>query len=146
MISWVLTQQTTSRLCYIFEYNTLISALDRSYTRIRKILHWCFYLNTTVFRCNNYFTLSHYIFQYTLGMTLYIKTHCLKCTCQYSIRISHIRLHTVYYETHALLPITKSWIYYKEKRNEVKVVISYKYSTGSNTFLFDPADPKICHS
>ena len=39
------------------------------------------------------------------------------------MRISHIGVHKVYYETRDLFPSTKSQIYDKEKRNKVKVVM-----------------------
>ena len=60
--------------------------------------------------------------------------------------IPHIRLHTVYYETRYLFSITKSWIYDKEKREQVKVIISYKSAMDLNTFLFDTTGSKIGHS
>ena len=68
-----------------------------------------------------------------------------KCQ-QGSIRISHIRLNTVYYETNALLSRIKPLIYNKDKQNLVKLIISYKSVMDSNTFFFGPFGPKIGHS
>ena len=65
---------------------------------------------------------------------------------QRSMRILHIRLNTVYYDTHDLFLSTKLRIYDKEKREQVRVIISYKFAMYSNTFLFKPARPKIGHS
>ena len=63
-----------------------------------------------------------------------------------TLRISHIKVHKVYYETRDLLSSTKSKIYNKEKRKQVKVVLMYKSGTNSNKFLFDPTAMKIVHS
>ena len=65
---------------------------------------------------------------------------------QGSLRISYIEVHKVYYETRALFPTTKSLIYNKEKRKQVKVFILHKSTMDSNTFLFDPTVLKIGHS
>ena len=59
--------------------------------------------------------------------------------------ISHIGLHKVYYDTHALFSSTKLRIYDKYKRKQVKVIIWYKSMMDSNTFLFDPTEPEIGH-
>ena len=42
---------------------------------------------------------------------------------QESLRISHIRSHTVYYDTRFLFPSTNLCIYNKEEHNNVKVII-----------------------
>ena len=60
--------------------------------------------------------------------------------------ISHIGVNTVYYETCDLLSSNKLFIYDKEKRDYVKVIILYKFAMDLNRFLFDPTEPKICHS
>ena len=52
----------------------------------------------------------------------------------------------MYYETHDLFLSTKSWIYYKEKYEQMKVILFYKYVMESNTLLFDPTVPEIDHS
>ena len=62
-----------------------------------------------------------------------------------SLRIYHIGVHKLYYETCALFSSTKSRIYDKEKHKQVKVIIFYKSAMDSNTFLFDPIVPKIGH-
>ena len=61
------------------------------------------------------------------------------------LRIIHIGIHKVYYETHDLFSSTKSQIYDKEKHKRVKVITSYKSTMGSNKCLFDPTKPKIGH-
>ena len=61
------------------------------------------------------------------------------------MRISHIGVHKVYYDTRALLLSTKWWIYDEEKRKQVKVILLYKSAMDSNKFLFDPNVPKIGH-
>ena len=61
---------------------------------------------------------------------------------QVGLRISHIGVH----DTSDLFSITKSWIYNKEKREQVKVIIIYESVMDSNTFLFEPNVPKIGHS
>ena len=58
------------------------------------------------------------------------------------IRISHIGVYTVYYETRAIFSSTNSQIYNKEEREHVKVIIPYKSVMDSNTFLFESARPK----
>ena len=55
-------------------------------------------------------------------------------------------MHKVYSDTHDLFASTKSQIYDKERRNQVKVIIFYKHVIESNTFLFGPTDMKIGHS
>ena len=62
------------------------------------------------------------------------------------LRISHIGVHKVYHETRVLFSSTKLRIYDKEKRDQVKEIIFYKYEMHSNTFLFDPTMPKVDHS
>ena len=62
-----------------------------------------------------------------------------------SLRISHIGVHKVYDETSDLLSSTKLQIYNKEKHEQAKVIILYKYTINSNIFLFDPANLKIGH-
>ena len=52
----------------------------------------------------------------------------------------------MHYETRALFSSTKSWIYDKEKFEQVKVILFYKYVMELNTFLFDPTVPEIDHS
>ena len=64
----------------------------------------------------------------------------------WSLIISHIGLHTVYYKTLALLSSTRSLICNKEQYEQVRMIISYKSAMDSNTFLFYPTDPKIGHS
>ena len=64
----------------------------------------------------------------------------------WSLRISHIGVHNVYYETCALFSSTKSRIYDKEKSEQVKLVLLYKSVMDSNTFLFEPTVPKTGHS
>ena len=44
----------------------------------------------------------------------------------------------MHYETRALFSSTKSWIYDKEKFEQVKVILFYKSVMESNSFLFDP--------
>ena len=63
-----------------------------------------------------------------------------------NMRISHIGVHTLYYETHGLFSSTKFLINDKEKRNQVKVIILYKSAMVSDLFLFEPAIPKIGQS
>ena len=63
-----------------------------------------------------------------------------------SLRISHIRLHRVYYDTCALFSSTKLRIYDKVKCDQVKVIIFNKSAMESNIFLFDTIKPKIGHS
>ena len=60
--------------------------------------------------------------------------------------ISHIGLHTVYYDTRDLFSSTKLWIYDKDKRKRFGVIISYKSAMDSNTFIFESSGPKILHS
>ena len=60
--------------------------------------------------------------------------------------MSHIGIHKVYYETRALFSSTKSQIYDKDKREQVKVVLLYKSAKDSNKFLFEPTVLKIGHS
>ena len=62
------------------------------------------------------------------------------------MRISHIGVHTLYYETRALFSFTSSKIYNREKHELSKVIIFTKYAMDSNTFLFEHADPKIGHN
>ena len=57
--------------------------------------------------------------------------------------ISHIGVKTLYYGNHGLFSRTKSLIYYKNKREQVKLIIFYKSAIDSNTKLFDPTVPKI---
>ena len=52
----------------------------------------------------------------------------------------------MYYYTRGLFSITKLQVYDKEKRDQVKVVLLYQSVIESNTFLFDPAVPKLGHS
>ena len=62
---------------------------------------------------------------------------------------SEIILHrdTFYYDICALFSITKLQIYNKEKWRRMNfIIIAYKSVMDSNTFLFDPAGPKIVHS
>ena len=61
------------------------------------------------------------------------------------LRISHIGVHKVYYETRDLFSSIKSQIYDKEKCEKVKVVIFYKSTTNLNIFLFDYTVSKIVH-
>ena len=49
------------------------------------------------------------------------------------LRISHIGLHELYYETRALLSRNKSQMYDKEKHEGVKVIILYKSTMESKT-------------
>ena len=63
-----------------------------------------------------------------------------------SLRILHIGVHKVYHETNSLLPIIKLKVHDKEKRNRVKLIISYKSVMDSNELLFDFTGPKIRHS
>ena len=63
-----------------------------------------------------------------------------------SLKISHTGVRKLYYETRAVLSITKLQIYGKHKRKQVKVIILYKSVMDSNTSLFEPAKPKIGHS
>ena len=60
--------------------------------------------------------------------------------------ISHIGVHKLHYETHALFGSTESQIYDKEKPDHVKVIISYKSAMDLNLFLFHPTNPKMGHS
>ena len=60
--------------------------------------------------------------------------------------ISHIGVHTSYYDTRDLFSSTSSQIYNKEKRKRVKVYLFYKSVMDSNTFLFNPTVSKIDHS
>ena len=67
-------------------------------------------------------------------------------TCQLgSMRISHIRTYTFYYSNRYFFSSTYSIIYDKDKHNQMKLIISYKYVMDSNTFLFDSDRPKICY-
>ena len=52
----------------------------------------------------------------------------------------------MYYETRALFSSTKSQIYDKEKREQVKLILLYKSVMESNIFLFETAKSKIGHS
>ena len=61
------------------------------------------------------------------------------------IIISHIGLHTVYYDTCDLFSSTKLQIYYKEKQECVKAIISYESVMELNILLFKFAKPKIRH-
>ena len=63
-----------------------------------------------------------------------------------SLIISHIGVHKLYYDTQDLFLSTKSKIYDKEKRKQVKVIIFYKSTIEYNKYTFDPTKPKIGHS
>ena len=52
----------------------------------------------------------------------------------------------MYFDTRDLFSHIKMQIYDKEVIERVKVNISYKFLKDLNTFLFDSATPKICHS
>ena len=58
----------------------------------------------------------------------------------WSMRISHIGIQKLCYDTRALLSCNK------QQCGQLKVIISYEYVMKFNTFLFQPADPKIVHS
>ena len=62
------------------------------------------------------------------------------------LRISPIKVHTVYYETWDLFSSTKLRIYDKEKRDQEKVIPPYKSAMDLNKFLSETAELKICHS
>ena len=62
------------------------------------------------------------------------------------LRISHIGVHKAYCDTFALFSSTKFLIYDKEKGEQVKVIILYKYTMDLDIFLFEPTDPKIGYS
>ena len=59
--------------------------------------------------------------------------------------ISHIGVHTFYYDTRTLFPSTNSKIYNTEKPKQVKVIIFNKPALDTNVFLFDPTVPNIGH-
>ena len=61
------------------------------------------------------------------------------------MRISRTGVHTVHDETRDFFSRTKYQIYDKDKYDQVKVIIPYKYNMDSNTFLFHPARSKIGH-
>ena len=48
-------------------------------------------------------------------------------------------------ETCVLFASTSSWIYDKENREQVKKILFNNSVMDLNTFLFDPAKPKIDH-
>ena len=52
----------------------------------------------------------------------------------------------MYYEARALFLRTKSRIYDKDKREQVKVVLLFKSAMDSNKFLFNPTVREIGHS
>ena len=54
-------------------------------------------------------------------------TYVLEQKLQKGLRIYHIKVHTVYYDTRDLFSSTKLKIYNKEKLYRVKVIILYKY-------------------
>ena len=60
--------------------------------------------------------------------------------------ISHIGVHKLYYDTRALFSRTNLQIYDKDKIEQVKVILLYKYTMDSNTLLFYPTLPEIGHS
>ena len=60
--------------------------------------------------------------------------------------ISHMGVNKFYYDTRYLFSSTKSQIYNKDKREQVNVLLLYKYATDSNTFLFETTKPKIGHN
>ena len=62
------------------------------------------------------------------------------------LRISHIWVHKLYYESRALFYITNLQIYDKDKREQVRIMILYKHTMDSYTFLFYLVDPKIGRS
>ena len=65
---------------------------------------------------------------------------------QGSLIISHIGVHTFYYETRALFSTTISQIYDKYIHEQVKLVLFYKSVLVSNTFLFGSTMSKIGRS
>ena len=89
-----------------------------------------------------------YILSIYRGFKVYLsrKSNEVLVDIFWSLRIYHIGVHTVHYDTHALFSSTKLWIYYKKKNEQVRIIISYKSAMDSNTFLFYPTDPKIGHS
>ena len=63
------------------------------------------------------------------------------------MRISYTGVHKFYYYNRYLLLITKSRIYDKEKRKQVKVVLLYQSAMESYTLLFDNTNvPELFHS
>ena len=65
---------------------------------------------------------------------------------QRSLIISHIRVHTLYYDTRSLLSSIILWISDKEKRERVNVILFYKSAMDLNQLLFYPTVPTIVHS
>ena len=60
--------------------------------------------------------------------------------------ISHIKVNTVYYDTHALLSSVKLQICDREKCEQVEEILFYKSTMELNKILFSPTDPKIGHN
>ena len=116
----------------------------KSLKPIRKVKYNCRHSGESSLYSGSYMCRIAAFYWILTNAAWYYNWRC-KLPVPYIPRISHIRVHKLYYENCALFSSTKTQIYDKEKCDQVKVVLLYKSAIYPNTFLFDPIDPKMGH-